>query len=291
MADEQAEAQAQAQAQIFLDINRELTNVSHTLTAQGISHIVQTFHGNPKHFREWIKSIEKYSTLVNIPDDRKKLVAYQSSTGAVSGFIHRYMIANPNQTWQHLRQQLAVRFSDVTDAQMALSLLRSCKQKAGESIHIFAERLLSLAEEAYNNQGGDAIERQLIDIFVDGLTNDQLKLKILRDHPETLQAAIGLATNEQNLRARVNMSHTTTTPEPMEIDHSRGQRFQRNRPNRFTRINSAAQNGSSRPIRCWHCGKEGHVIRDCRFKQQGVPTVGHGRSNNSEPKRPGSQEN
>ena len=84
------------------------------------------------------------------------------------------------------------------DAQMAFSLLRNCKQKPGESIHVFAERLLSLAEEAYNNQGGEAIERQLIDIFVDGLTNDQLKLKILRDHPDTLQAAIGVATNEQN---------------------------------------------------------------------------------------------
>ena len=81
------------------------------------------------------------------------------------------MTANPDRTWEQLKQQFAVRFSDVTDAQMALSLLRNCKQKAGESIHVFAERLLSLAEEAYDNQGGDAVERQLIDIFVDGMTN------------------------------------------------------------------------------------------------------------------------
>ena len=40
---------------------------------------------------------------------------------------------------------------------------------------------MSLAEEAFDNQGGDAIERQLIDIFVDVLVNDQLKLKILRN--------------------------------------------------------------------------------------------------------------
>ncbi|MCG7878548.1 MAG: zinc finger domain-containing protein [Candidatus Thiodiazotropha taylori] len=285
--DEQAQAQAQAQAQIFLNINRELSNVSQTLTTQGISHTVSKFDGNPKHFREWVKSIEKYATLVNLPDDRKKLVAYQSSTGAVSGFIHRYMQANQNQPWAHLKQQLAVRFSDVMDAQMALSLLRNCKQKPGENIHMFAERLLSLAEEAYNNQGGDAVERQLIDIFVDGLTNDQLKLKILRDHPDTLQAAIGVATNEQNLRARVNMSHRTN--EPMEVDHSRGQRF---RPrNRFNRVNTV-NNGSNRSIRCWHCGQEGHVIRDCKVKEQGNrPAMGHGRSRTNEPRRPGLQEN
>ena len=289
--DEQAEAQALAQAQIFHNINRELTNVSQTLTTQGILNIVPTFHGNTKHYREWIKSIEKYATLVNLPDDRKKLIAYQSSTGAVSGFIQRYMAANPDRTWEHLKQQLAVRFSDVTDAQMALSLLRNCKQKAGESIHVFAERLLSLAEEAYGNQGGDAVERQLIDIFVDGMTNDQLKMKILRDIPDILQAAIGIATNEQNLRARVNMSHTTkAVHESMEVDHSRGQRF---RPSRqANRVNSTVNNGSRRPVRCWHCNREGHVIRECRYRQQGGrPSMGHGRSRETEARQPGNQVN
>ena len=37
------------------------------------------------------------------------------------------------------------------------------------------------------------MERQLIDTFVDGLVNnDQLKMKILRDNPDTLQGAISM---------------------------------------------------------------------------------------------------
>ena len=169
--------------QVFANLTQELTNVSQALTAQGISNIVLRFDGNPKNYREWIKSIEKYAVLVNVPEARKKLIAYQSSGGAVSGFIQRYMTANPDNTWAQLKEQLAVRFSDVTDAQMALSLLRRVKQKQGESIQNYSERILSLAEEAYNNQGGNAVERQLIDIFVDGLTNNQLKMKILREQP------------------------------------------------------------------------------------------------------------
>ena len=47
------------------------------------------------------------------------------------------------------------------------------------------------------------IEQQLIETFVDGNKNDQLKLKILRDIVNTLQGAISIATNEQHLRARV----------------------------------------------------------------------------------------
>ena len=125
----------------------------------------------------------------------------------MSGFIQRYMTANPNNTWDQIKEQLSVRFSDVADAQMALSLLRQTRHKACESVHVYAERILSLAEDAYDNQGGAAVERQLIDIFVDGLVNDQLKMKILRDQPDTLQGAVGVAVNEQNLRKRVEMSH------------------------------------------------------------------------------------
>ena len=279
----QPQLQAQAQhvdpaAQAFQNIQLELANVSQALTTQGVSSSVIKFDGNPKNYREWVKSIEKYAILVNIVcDRRKKLIAYQSSSGAVSGFIQRYMLANPQNTWDQLKEQLAVRFSDVTDRQMALSLLRTVKQKPGENIQLFAERILFLAEEAYHNQGGDAVERQLIDIFIDGLTQDNLKMEILRDQPDTLQRAIAIATNEQNLRARVQLTHGTPQRRevPMEIDHSRGQRFKyRNNPN-FRQVNSAQP---ERKVICWNCGQEGHISRECKRKeQQNRPPMGHGR--------------
>ena len=79
------------------------------------------------------------------------------------------MQANAGHTWDQMRAQLAIRFSDVTNVQMALSLLRQVKQKQGETIQNYSGRILSLAEGANSNQGSSAIKRQLIDIFVDGL--------------------------------------------------------------------------------------------------------------------------
>ena len=131
----------------------EIAQLNQSFTTQGISSTVQKFDGTPKNLREWIKSIEKYAILINMPDHRKKLVAYQTSSGAVSGFIQRNIQANPDNTWQQLKEQLLVRFSDVTDRQMALSLLRSVKQNAGQTIQVFAERISSLAKMAYLNQG------------------------------------------------------------------------------------------------------------------------------------------
>ena len=127
MNDGQGQAQAQPldpAVQIFQNVRAELANVSNALAAQGISSIVSRFDCNAKNFREWIKSIEKYSMLTGVDDASRKLITYQTSGGAVSGFIERYMTQNPNHNWGQMKAQLAVRFSDVTDGQMALSLLR-----------------------------------------------------------------------------------------------------------------------------------------------------------------------
>ena len=45
------------------------------------------------------------------------------------GSSMRYVTANPNNREAQLKEQLAVRFSDMTDARMALSLLRQVTQK------------------------------------------------------------------------------------------------------------------------------------------------------------------
>ena len=150
---------------------------------------------------------------------------------------------------------------------------------------------MSLAEEAYNNQGGNSVEGQLIDIFVDGLQNDQLKMKILRDQPDTLQGAVVIATTEQNLRNRVQLSHSNTTQKetPMEIDHSRGQKFRYR--NMFNQINSAESTQSKRPVRCQSCGQAGHNSRHCRNKEQGRPPMGHGRPRRQYQNQVGNQEN
>ena len=52
-------------------------------------------------------------------------------------------------------------------------------------------------------------------------------MKILRDQPITLQAAIAVAVNEQNLRNRVKIATGASQYEPMEVDLSSGQRLKK----------------------------------------------------------------
>ncbi len=113
--------------------------------------------------------------------------------------------------------------------------------------HLMQREFLSLAEEAFGGATNREVDRQLIDVFVDGLASDQLKMKILRDNPHTLQAAIVITTNELNLRNRVALcTSKPTTPqrniEPMEID-------------------------SSRRLKCYKCQRTGHIASNCRSVQ------------------------
>ena len=91
-------ADGEAIARVFQTLTQELSNVSSALTTQGIAANIPEFDGNPKFFREWVKSIDKYVVLLNAPNEKKHLMAFQSATGAVSGFIERYMNANPHNT-------------------------------------------------------------------------------------------------------------------------------------------------------------------------------------------------
>ena len=76
-------------AQVFQNLAAEMGNVSTALGAQGVNQIIQPFEGEPKKFKEWVKSIEKYAVLTNLGQDRIKRVAYQASRGPVSDFICR----------------------------------------------------------------------------------------------------------------------------------------------------------------------------------------------------------
>ena len=58
-------------------------------------------------------------------------------------------------------------------------------------MQIYAERLLNLAQDAFQGEGQNAaelapIERQLVGYFKDGLVHNYLKIKVMRENPEDL---------------------------------------------------------------------------------------------------------
>ena len=134
--------------------------------------MVRTFSGEAKDFRDWVKSIDKCHVLLMGGDvETKMMIAYQTSSGVVSDFIHRYLntVAVGDRTWDNLYQQLSHRFAEVTDEQHALALLRQLYQRPGESVPMFAERVQALAAEAFPGaMHVEPVQKQVIGYLIDG---------------------------------------------------------------------------------------------------------------------------
>ena len=139
------------QMQILAD---KVDNIAAVLAKQCVADVITTFDGNPKMYREWIKSIEKYIGVHDLTIDSCSSLAFQASSGAVSSFLNRYIsdhkTTNQQIRWADLKQELAKRFSDIGDVSLAMANLRSMKQKPNENVQVYCDRLLSLAELAYD---------------------------------------------------------------------------------------------------------------------------------------------
>ena len=194
-------------ATMVRSVQEQMGHLATTMGAQGIAKIVPSFDGsNPKEFKDWIKSIEKFITLTQVENERVKFVAYQASNGRpVSDFLKRYLSRNPEENWRRVKAELRSCFGEVVDSQHALLLLRKVRQKPNESIQVFAERLLALGEDAFEGIGDAFVERQMVGFFIDGLYKDQMKLKIMRENPLRFDDAVMIATREQNLTKRFQL--------------------------------------------------------------------------------------
>ena len=150
-------------ATMVRSVQEQMGHLDTTMGAQGIKKIVPCFDdSNPKEFKDWIKSIEKFLTSTQVKNERVKFVAYQASKGPLSNFLKRYLSRNPEENWRRVKAELRSCFGEVVDSQHALLLLRKVRQKPNESIQVFAKRLLALGEDAFEGIGDEFVERQML---------------------------------------------------------------------------------------------------------------------------------
>jgi len=227
-------------AQSMNNLAAQVNNLALTRNIEKVNEIITPFSGETKCFAEWIKQIDKYAKLVELPEPDKRRVAFQTARGYVSDFISRSLAINPNKTWQELYNELSSYFSEVADSQHAMSLLRQCRQGSTEPLVVYSERLIELCLKAFITQERfNQNQHFAVGYFIDGLLDQSTKMRLMRQNPPDLQSAIEIALTELNLAKRFQLRQVTE-PTPMDIDRVR------------------------RKPRCFKCGREGHKSRDCR---------------------------
>ena len=196
------------------------------LRAGRLGREITKFNGEGyKKFRQWLNDMERYRTALNAGDNATLSMCFESLRGTAADFLTRTIQQNPNITWQNFRQLMVGQYSDISDAHIALQTLRKIKQRSGESVQGFAERIRQLADEAYpqvNLQQG-LIQNSLIEAFIDGVHNDGIAKKLMRNRPQfqNFDQAVDAAVQEQQVTKQFGVRRSGEEPMDVSVVRSR----------------------------------------------------------------------
>ncbi len=282
------------------EIVRELRLIQLELRGQDLAKNVRNYAGEgPKALKSWIKDMQKLEhVLATDPEgpDRLKLIALQSLKGTAADFASRELASNPALAWPALRTALIRRFSEASDGREAQLKLRRLRQGAGETLPTFVERIISTAEDAYLGQdfNNPLIQTQLVEAFIDGLREDKVAHKLIRDRPDTLERALELASREAQNNRAFHLRRRHAEEEAMEVDQVESQgesgRIKQlentvnNLSDKFDRVltrllsgnNQTPKVAQNKPLKwaedgkpiCGYCDKIGHIRKDCLKKKK-----------------------
>jgi len=281
-------------------LGEHFDRLQNEIRAHSLCRDTKTFSGeSTTRLKMWLKDMEKFQQIINGDGQRMRVFAIKTLTGVAGDYLRRLLQQHPQAQWDQIKDAIVARFSDLADQNYALKRLRQIRQNTGESVQVYGERVLSLAEDAYPGQpvNQPALQREMIDIFVSGLADDGIVKKLLRNRPVDVYAAIESAMVEQGVN-RVFKAQRRKE-EPMEVDSvqpqsnmykelsskmdilatsmvqltdmQRQQSTQSQGPRNYTstryrgvRPHKYTQNG--KPI-CDYCDKPNHVYKNC-FKRQ-----------------------
>ena len=285
--------------------------VTQEIRASSMGRSVRSFSGQGvQKLHDFLKDIERVTLAVTASDDQIRALTLQNVTGVASTFLLKFLTDNKDAGWTSIKKAIKERFSDLADEQVAAQKLRMLRQHKEESVQTFAERIEDIANDAYPSATKDDrfYQQTLVQIFKDGLREDGIVRKLIKERPETLAKAVESASvAQQNTRAFA-LRKGGRQEEDMEIDMISDDRRMDKVEEQMTTITSKLDSlvdmmkhkTSSRPYNdkrtaynattkprpelkftsdgkpiCLYCDKPGHIKRDCRKMKAEQPKKGN----------------
>ena len=195
-----------------------MKDISMEIRIQGLTQHVRSFSGESSNkFHDWARDMDAIACSAD--DKRMLILAARTLAGPAGKFACRLITQVPNLKWSDLRKQLRDRYSDLKDPYCAREKLQKVRQKKGELMQNFAERLQDVASEVFDNPISPDSQRTLVEVFQKGVVDDRLARSLIRKQFSTLQEAVKFASEEQQANRTFELCRGKLDfEEPMEID-------------------------------------------------------------------------
>ena len=153
---------------LFDRLGEQMLGLSQTIKSQGVTLDITPFDRKTK-------DLKKHARLNQLNEEQTKLVAYQTTRGAVSDYLDSALKKHPGYEWEQIKSKLSSRVAEIL------------RDLSGQG---------SYAAE---------VQKQLVNFFIDGLWYDYIKIKVMRENYEISQDTETIAMTEFYLRKRIDV--------------------------------------------------------------------------------------
>ena len=223
-------------AQIMAGLQGQLKSISSEIGFNSTIASINVFDGRPEFCENFIRALDNANSILS--DDHLMVrAALIRSSGLVSESIRNYIETTPAATlsWPVLKEKLELQFGIIRDQRISLQILRNTKQD-NMSLPAYARLIEIRSSKAFpgSNLTEPLLQRQLVETFINGLTNDYIKKRLIIKYPSTLADALKNANEDHIVQMRLqafklghNSNSNLTTQSsnvsnrheiPMEID-------------------------------------------------------------------------
>ena len=244
----------------------------------------------------YITQFEMLAQLNHWTEMEKATLLAVSLRGAASTVLSN-LPADRRSDYRALVTALENRFGTAHQAELHRMKLRNRTRKREESLAELMEDIERLARLAYPDAAPAMLELLAKDQFIDSLTDEDTKLRIRQNRPETLQQALeaALELESYQLASRHRAIPVRSAQLDCESGYTQSRPWRRTRPsgvsydvleelqqcvNRMqqlfqecmksqgqrspTKRNSRRSPQSRKQLTCWSCGEAGHIRRNCK---------------------------
>lgn len=213
-----------------------------------------TFDGKSS-WEEYLTLFETAAMINEWPGIKKASMLCLSLRGDAIRVLQTIPLAE-RQDYEQLTQRLEMRFGHRHMEHIYRSQLKNRFQKPNETLQEFEADIIRLVRGAYPTVTDDVYESLAIDRFLDGLRESETQQAVKLARPKTLSEALTQTLEFEAVKQSVKSQARVRALE------TAGEESQPSMEELVKRVLEALK-VQKREIRCWNCGRTGHLRNKC----------------------------